>query len=66
LVEREGIDCDFTLTRALDVYLDADHAKATEEAYRKLLQIGTANLADVQLLKGKDAEQVRAIPLQGS
>ncbi|KAH8886261.1 FAD dependent oxidoreductase superfamily protein [Thozetella sp. PMI_491] len=61
LVEREGIDCDFTLTRAIDVYLDPDHAKATEEAYRELLRIGAADLKDIQMLKGKDAETISGV-----
>ncbi|KAF4950356.1 hypothetical protein FSARC_13220 [Fusarium sarcochroum] len=32
LVERENLDCDFNITRALDVFLDPKHAKQTEEA----------------------------------
>lgn len=59
LVEREKIDCDFVLTRALDVYLDDAHAQATHAAYQELRKIGVANLADVQYLAGPDAEAVR-------
>ncbi|KAH0423422.1 FAD dependent oxidoreductase [Colletotrichum camelliae] len=40
LVESEGLDCDFHLTRAVDVYLDPAHAKQTEAAYRELLKAG--------------------------
>ncbi|KAI8297025.1 putative oxidoreductase OrdL [Colletotrichum sp. SAR11_240] len=40
LVESEGLDCDFHLTRAVDVYLDPEHAKQTEAAYRELLKAG--------------------------
>jgi hypothetical protein len=58
LVERENIDCDFHLTRAFDVYLDASHAKQTEEAYRKLVQAGVLDLKDVQFMPKRDAERV--------
>lgn len=61
LVEREKIDCDFVLTRALDVYLDDAHAEATHAAYQELRRIGEADLADVQYLAGPDAEAVRSL-----
>lgn len=60
LIEKEGIDCDFILTRAIDAYLDAEHAKATEDAYRELMRIGVADLGDVQLVHGEKAEKVRS------
>lgn len=58
LVERENIQCDFVLTRALDVYLDELHAQKTRDSYQELRRIGVANLADVQYLEGRDAEAV--------
>ena len=58
LVEREDLDCDFQLTRSLDVYLDLQHAKDTEEAWRKLKSEGVADLRDVAFVSGKDAERV--------
>ncbi|KAH8668884.1 FAD dependent oxidoreductase [Xylariales sp. PMI_506] len=61
LVENEGIECDFALTRAIDVYLDEEHAKATEDAYRKLLEVGKKDLSDVHMLKGKDAEEYSGV-----
>jgi glycine/D-amino acid oxidase-like deaminating enzyme len=61
LVEKERIDCDFVLTRAVDAYLDAEHAKATEDAYRELVRIGVADLGDVQLVHGENAEKVRSL-----
>lgn len=62
LVESEGLDCDFNLTRAVDVCLDPDHARATEEAYRKLVKTGVVNLKDVAFTT-KDAERVCTDPL---
>jgi hypothetical protein len=58
LVEREDLDCDFQLTRSLDVYLDPQHARETEEAWRKLKREGVADLRDVAFVSGKDAERV--------
>lgn len=58
MVEKENIDCDFVLTRALDVYLDEAHAKITHDAYQELHRIGVADLGDVQFLQGSNAEAV--------
>lgn len=58
LVEREGLDCDFQLTRAVDVYLDPEHARQTEAAYRALLKTGAVNMSDVGFVPKKDAERV--------
>ena len=58
LVEGEALDCDFHLTRSLDVYLDAEHAAQTEEAYRELVQAGLVNLRDVAFIPKEDAERV--------
>lgn len=62
LVEDEGLDCDFHITRAVDVYLDPEHARQTEEAHRKLVAAGVVNLRDVAFIPKKDAERVRAPP----
>lgn len=61
LVEREGLDCDFHLTRAVDVYMDADHAAQTHEAYRRLLSNGRYDLRDVAYTDKKDAERVSSL-----
>lgn len=58
LVEEEGIDCDFVLTRAVDVYLDEEHSKATLENFGKLKELGKADLGDVEVLEGREAEEV--------
>lgn len=58
LVEKEQIDCDFVLTRAIDAYLDDDHAKATEDIYRELLRTGAADLSDISFTTGEEAEEV--------
>lgn len=58
LVEEEGIDCDFVLTRAVDVYLDEEHSKATLENFGKLKELGKADLREVEVLEGREAEEV--------
>lgn len=58
LVEGEHLDCDFQLTRAVDVFLDQDHARQTEEAYRNLARAGRVNLRDTAFIAQKDAERV--------
>jgi hypothetical protein len=47
LVEKEKIDCDFHLTRTIDVYLDAQNAQDTEAAYRELVKAGVVDMKDV-------------------
>lgn len=61
LVETENLDCDFHLTRAVDVYLDPEHARQTESAYRKLLKTKAVNLTDVHLVSKKHAEKVSGV-----
>lgn len=58
LVEEEGIDCDFVLTRAVDVYLDEEHSKATLENFGKLKELGKADLGEVEVLEGREAVEV--------
>ncbi|KAK2608033.1 hypothetical protein N8I77_006670 [Diaporthe amygdali] len=61
LVERESIDCDFVLTRAIDVYLDEAHAESTHAAYQELRRIGAADLGDVHFVQGLDAEGISGV-----
>lgn len=61
LVEEEGIDCDFVLTRAVDVYLDEEHSKTTLENFGKLKELGKADLREVEVLEGGEAEEVSSV-----
>lgn len=61
LVEKERIDCEFTLTRACDVILDESLAAETEQAFEELKRSGVANLKDVHYTPRKDAERVRML-----
>lgn len=58
LVERENIDCEFNLTRAIDVCLDQAHSDKAEAAFKELLKTGAVCAKDVHFSKGKDAERV--------
>lgn len=58
LVENEGIECDFQLTRAVDVFLDEKHAVQTEKSYKQLVKEGVVDLKDLAFIPRKDAERV--------
>lgn len=63
LVETEKLDCDFNMTRAIDVYLDTTHANEVETTYKSLEKQGIVNLRDVAVASGKDAERVSGFEL---
>lgn len=58
LVEREQIDCDFTLGRSMDVFLDEAQAIEAKGAYDELKESGLVSLKDVQYTSAKNAEIV--------
>ena len=57
LVEKENIDCDFQMTRALDVYMDEKVARTAEQTYRRSRQRHLIP-DDVQYIAKKDAPRV--------
>ncbi|KAF1968522.1 DAO-domain-containing protein [Bimuria novae-zelandiae CBS 107.79] len=63
LVEKEGLreECEFQVTRAVDVYLDEAHARQTEEAYRELMGCGGVDMRDIAFVSRKDAEKVSGV-----
>ncbi|OJD35972.1 fad dependent oxidoreductase superfamily protein [Diplodia corticola] len=61
LVEREGIDCDFGLTRAVDVCLDADHAAKCKADFLELQARGRPSVRDVFFSEGATAEMVSGV-----
>jgi hypothetical protein len=63
IVEREGIDCDFVLTRTLDVFLDEGQAGEMKEAYERLVKMGWDFVSDVQFTGVRDAEMVGLMDL---
>ena len=61
LVEKEHIDCDFTLTRTFDVFLDEAFANKTKEAYEIMVKKGLTSVQDVQFTSAKYAERVSGV-----
>ena len=62
LVEKEGIDCDFHLTRATDVFLESQAAKDAEAAFRQLQHEGAVNLQDVHYINNpSSAERISGV-----
>ena len=58
LIEKEQIDCDFTLGRSMDVFLDEAHAVEAKAAFDTLKKSGLVSLKDVQYTSTKNAEIV--------
>ncbi|KAE8446105.1 hypothetical protein EG329_012476 [Mollisiaceae sp. DMI_Dod_QoI] len=61
LVEKEKIDCDFTLTRAVDAFLDQAHADKAQAEFEMLLESGEPSTRDVQCKVGKEAEALSGV-----
>lgn len=55
-------DCDFLLTRNMNVYLDQNRGNETKRAIEKLREMGCGFVDDVFVLNDKDAEAVRLSP----
>ncbi|KAK2787644.1 hypothetical protein FQN52_007135 [Onygenales sp. PD_12] len=58
IIEREGIDCDFHVTRSFAVVLREDYWKHLETAYRRLRASGIPFTQDLQFTSSKDAERI--------
>ncbi|EHY54737.1 hypothetical protein HRR83_004138 [Exophiala dermatitidis] len=62
LVEKENIDCDFELTRAIGVFLDRREAEPTVAAYKDLKKRGYGFPDDLHFISDqKKAEQVSGV-----
>lgn len=58
LIEQEGIDCDFVVTRALDVQFSDEHCQRLKAGYDKLLDAGVAAAKNTFYVPQKAAEGV--------
>ncbi len=61
LVEKEKIDCEFHLTRAVDVCLDQAHADKSKKEFDQLLASGEPTTRDVHCATGKEAEALSGV-----
>lgn len=59
IVEKEGIDCDFTLTRTIDTWCNEDSAKQAKQVYDQMVARNFKYMDDVIFYTGKAAEGVR-------
>lgn len=61
LVEKDGLDCDFHLTRSCDAIMDPDDADWKAREYRQLVKEGLVDVKDVAYTPEKDAERISGI-----
>jgi hypothetical protein len=59
LFEQEGIDCDFIITRNMNVYISDDTAAQAKKIYEELASLGLSYVDDIHYTSGKLAEGVR-------
>lgn len=57
-VQQNKVDCDFVLTRAVDVQLSTGHQRRIREGYDKLIAAGIEPTKNTFSVEGKDAEMV--------
>jgi len=60
LIKKEGIECDFQLTRSFDIYTDVKQAEKAKENYLKLKEMGVAKstIDDLEWTGSDRAEEV--------
>jgi hypothetical protein len=58
-IERESIDCDYSVTKAIDVQLCRDHSATLKEAYEGLIEKGCEATKKAKYIPQNEAEQVR-------
>ncbi|KZF25800.1 FAD dependent oxidoreductase [Xylona heveae TC161] len=61
VIEKENIDCDFSLTRSVDPLLNEEHCKKVKAAYDKLREAGAINVQDVHFTPKENAERVSGV-----
>ncbi|KAH8660303.1 FAD dependent oxidoreductase [Xylariales sp. PMI_506] len=61
VIEREGVDCDFVMTRAIDVMISETHSKKMKSNVERLRKAGLSVMDDVQFMEGPDAEEMSGI-----
>lgn len=59
--EREGIDCDFVITRSIDVHLDKELCSELKAGYDHLVRAGVRTAQKTHYIHEKAAEGVSAL-----
>lgn len=65
-VRDAGVDCDFVLTRAIDVQISKGHNTALKKRYDSFIAAGGKIAKEATYVDGKDAETVSRAPSRGS
>ncbi|KAG4258772.1 hypothetical protein FPRO03_13438 [Fusarium proliferatum] len=60
-VQQNKVDCDFVLTRAVDVQLSTGHQRRIREGYDKLIAAGLEPTKNTFSVDGKDAEMMSGV-----
>ncbi|RAK81537.1 NAD(P)/FAD-dependent oxidoreductase [Aspergillus fijiensis CBS 313.89] len=58
LIEEEQIDCDFTLTRSIDVWCNEEAAQKAKTVYDRMRSLNLDYMNDVVFYTGKDVEGI--------
>ncbi|OQE81596.1 hypothetical protein PENNAL_c0040G04827 [Penicillium nalgiovense] len=60
-IEKESIDCDYSVTRAIDVQLSRDHSATLKEAYEGLIDKGCEATKKAKYIPRDEAEQFSGV-----
>ncbi|KAJ5645936.1 hypothetical protein N7490_002308 [Penicillium lividum] len=60
-VEKEGIDCDYTITKAVDVQLDETHFEKLKDGHNRLVAGGSKPTTGAQIIESEDAESFSGV-----
>ncbi|KAH7240373.1 FAD dependent oxidoreductase [Fusarium redolens] len=60
-IRQNKVDCDFVLTRAVDVQLSTGHQRRIKEGYDKLIAAGLEPTKDTFSIEGKDTEMLSGV-----
>jgi hypothetical protein len=60
-IRQNKVNCDFVLTRAVDVQLSTGHQRRIKEGYDKLIAAGLEPTKDTFSIEGKDTEMVSVL-----
>ncbi|KAG5773036.1 hypothetical protein H9Q73_012303 [Fusarium xylarioides] len=60
-IQQNKVDCDFVLTRAVDVQLSTGHQRRIKEGYEKPIAVGLEPTKHTFSVEGKDAEMMSGV-----
>ena len=63
LIETDNIDCDFRLTRSVDVWCNEEAATKAKAVYDRMVALGFAHMDDVVFYTGRQVEGVCMLSL---